>query len=120
MTLLAELNVKGADEIIAAASAKKDAKDLIDKLGVEAKDDNTLVVTLTKVTPYFINALTFKGLVPIREDIAKSQGEKYGVDCKTMVYNGPFVVADYQKGSKIVYNTCLDQRLQLHQIFQTI
>ena len=103
MGLLAELNVKGAEEILNAATAKKDTTALIDKLGVEAKDDYTFVVTLAKETPFFINAMTFKDLVPIREDKVKEQGDKFGSDYKNTVYNGPFVISSYQKGSKIVY-----------------
>lgn len=106
MTILAELNVKGAQEIIDAATAKKDKATtdaLVEKLGVEAKDDYTFEVKLAKPTPYFLNAMTFKGLVPVREDKVKAAGDKYGADINTVVYNGPFTISDYQKGSKIVY-----------------
>lgn len=103
MTLLAELNVKGAQDIIDAADAKKPTDDLVEKLGVEAKDDYTFVVHLEKPTPFFINAMSFDDLVPIREDKVKEQGDKFGSDPKTTVYNGPFTITEYQKGSKIVY-----------------
>ena len=96
MTFLDEIGVKGAAEY-------SDKKGTADAVGVKAVDDKTLKVTLKAPTAYFESALAFKGLVPAREDIAKAQGDKYGTDYKTMVYNGPFVIADYQKGSKIVY-----------------
>ena len=57
MTLLAELNVKGAQDIIDAADAKKPTDDLVEKLGVEAKDDYTFVVHLENPTPFFNNAM---------------------------------------------------------------
>lgn len=103
MTLLAELNIKGAQEIVDASDDLKKAEKLIDNLGVKAKDDYTLEVTLAKPTPFFINAMTMKVLVPVREDKVKAAGDKYGSDINTVVFNGPFVMSDYQKGSKITY-----------------
>ena len=93
---LEEIGVKGAAEV---AGGKAD----LTTLGVAAKDDKTFVVTLSQATPYFESALSFKGLVPQREDIAKKLGDQYGQNFKDMVYNGAFKVTDHQKGSKIVY-----------------
>ena len=105
MTFLAEIGVKGADELMAAVNNKQEAKyqQLLDNLGVKAVDDNTFQVTLKAPTAYFESAIAFKGLVPGREDLAKKLGDKYGSEFSTMVYNGPFVISDFQKGSKIVY-----------------
>lgn len=106
MTFLADMGVKGAKEIVDAADKKADAatlQGLVDKLGVEAKDDYTFVVTLAQPTAFFESALSFKCLVPQREDKFKELGDQYGVDPTKMVYNGPFVVSEYAKGSKIVY-----------------
>lgn len=74
-----------------------------DGVGVKAVDDNTFEVTLTEPSGYFEKILSFTNLVPIRKDLVEAQGDQFGVDYKTMVYNGPFVISDYQKGSKIVY-----------------
>lgn len=105
MAFLAEIGIKGADELMAAVDKDEKAKypELVKNLGVKAIDSKTLEVTLKQPTAYFISAAAFKGLVPGREDLAKAQGDKYGSDYKTMVYNGPFVISDYQKGSKIIY-----------------
>lgn len=74
-----------------------------DEIGVKATDDKTLVVTLKQPTAYFESTLSFKGLVPQRKDIVDKLGDKYGQDYKNMVFNGPFIISDYAKGSKIVY-----------------
>lgn len=106
MSLLADINVKGAKEIIEASDKKADKasiRKLVDSLGVEAKDDYTFVVNLSKPTPFFTNVLSFKNLSPVREDKVKELGTQFGADPKKMVYNGPFIVSDYAKGSKIVY-----------------
>lgn len=105
ISYLNEIGIKGADELLAAIDKGQKDKysELLNNLGVKALDDKTLEVTLQKPTAYFISALAFKGLAPGREDLAKAQGDKYGSDYKTMVYNGPYVISDYQKGSKVIY-----------------
>lgn len=106
MSLLADINVEGAADIVDASENKmsdEEVNKLIDKLGVKAEDSYTLVVKLSKVTPYFLNTMAFKALVPVRKDKVEAAGDKYGADINTVVFNGPFVMADYQKGSKITY-----------------
>lgn len=103
MTLLAELNVKGAQEIVDVSDDLSKSAKLIDNLGVKAKDDYTLEVELSKPTPFFLNAMTMKVLVPIREDKVKEFGDSFGSDPKKAVFNGPFVISDYNKGSNITY-----------------
>lgn len=105
MTFLAEIGIKGADELLAAVDKNQTDKyqSLLDNLGLKAVDDYTFEVTLKAPTAYFESAIAFKGLVPQREDIAKKLGDKYGADYTTMVYNGPFVISSYQPNSKIVY-----------------
>lgn len=96
LTFLEEIGVKNA-------KAVADGKAAVDTLGVSAKDDKTFVVELEAPTAYFESALSFKCLVPQREDKIKELGKEYGSDYTKMVYNGPFVVSEYAKGSKIVY-----------------
>jgi len=96
MYFLDEIGVKNGLEI-AEGKAKPDT------LGIKAIDDKTLEVTLAQPTPAFQAALSFKGLVPQREDVYKALGDQYGQDIAKMVYNGAFTVSEYQKGSKIVY-----------------
>lgn len=88
--------VKGVEEYIAGTGKVED-------VGIKAVNDKTLEVTLKEPMVFFDKMLVFKGLAPQREDIFKKLGDKYGQDYKQMVYNGPFIVSEYQKGSKIVY-----------------
>ena len=90
---LDEIGVKGATP----TGAKPE------DLGVRAVDDRTFEVTLKVPNPYFESALVFKALYPVREDIAKELGNQYGLDYKRMAFNGPFIISDYKRGSKIVY-----------------
>lgn len=83
--------------------AYQDGKASIDDVGIKALDDKTFQVTLSVPTPYFEKMMAFKCLVPQRKDLFDKLGKDYGTDYKTMLYNGPFVISEYQKGSKIVY-----------------
>lgn len=74
----------------------------VEELGVKAKDDKTLVVELEKPVPYFEEQLAHTVLFPQRKDIIEAQGEKYGSDPSKMVFNGPFVIESWQKGSKTI------------------
>jgi oligopeptide transport system substrate-binding protein len=104
MTFLEEIGVKGATEVIAAADGGDAAIDAaLANLGVKAVDDYTFEVTLKQPTAFFESAVAFKCLSPVREDLVKAQKDQFGNDPAKMVYNGPFVVSEYAKGSKIVY-----------------
>lgn len=74
----------------------------IDEVGIKATDDKTLVITLDRAVPYFLQIAAFPGLAPQREDIVKAEGSEYGTDPAKLVYCGPFVVEQWQKGAKVV------------------
>jgi oligopeptide transport system substrate-binding protein len=104
LSFLEEIGVKGAADCVKADPNNSEAVEkALANLGVKALDDKTLEVTLEQPTPAFESALSFKALVPQREDKLKELGDQYGVDYTKMVYNGPFIVSDYAKKSKIVY-----------------
>jgi oligopeptide transport system substrate-binding protein len=97
LTLLGDEGmVKGASEFAAGTGKRED-------VGVKALDDKTLEVTLKQPNPYFESFIAFKLLAPQREDIDKALGEAYGQEFSKMVFNGPFVISEYAKGSKMVF-----------------
>jgi len=61
-----------------------------------AVDDETLRIELKRPTPYFLSMTTFGTYMPVREDIVKAEGDQFGTDPKTNVYNGPFTFKKYQ------------------------
>lgn len=88
--------VKGVPEYI-------EKKGKIEDVGIKALDDRTFQVTLSSPVPYFDKMLSFGCLVPQREDIFNRLGKDYGQAWDKIVYNGPFKIDEYAKGSKIVY-----------------
>ncbi|MDF2673472.1 MAG: hypothetical protein K0R09_1737 [Clostridiales bacterium] len=91
-------SIKGVPEFIAGTCKLED-------VGIKALDDKTLQLTLTKPIDGFEKRLIFCCLSPQREDKFNELGEQYGVGTEyaKMVYNGPFVISEYQKEAKIVY-----------------
>ncbi|CAG7840137.1 peptide ABC transporter substrate-binding protein [Clostridium novyi B str. ATCC 27606] len=88
--------------VVKNATKISTGKGKVEELGVKAKDDKTLVVELEKPVPYFEEQLAHTALFPQRKDIVEAQGDKYGSDPSKMVFNGPFVIESWQKGSKTI------------------
>lgn len=84
----------------------KNAGDIIggkkkpEELGVKAKDDQTLEVTLEQPTPYFLSLLTFPTFYPQKQEYVEKQGKDYAKDSEHMIYNGAFVMKDWTNTSK--------------------
>ncbi|ASK61986.1 peptide ABC transporter substrate-binding protein [Virgibacillus phasianinus] len=71
----------------------------VEKLGVKAKDDYTLVVTLEKPTPYFESLTAFGTFYPLNQKFVEAQGDKYATSSDTLLSNGPFVIKDWKSTS---------------------
>ena len=80
--------VKNAAEI--TAGDKK-----VEELGIKAISDYELEITLEKPTPYFDYLLSFTTFMPQRQDIVEKYGKEYTTASDKAVYNGPFVLADF-------------------------
>lgn len=77
-----------------------------EELGVKAIDDNTLEIKLKNNQPYFKGLLAFGTFMPKNEKFAKKLGDKYGIDAKSTLYNGPFKMAEWktEESVKLVKN----------------
>ncbi|MBP0724132.1 peptide ABC transporter substrate-binding protein [Bacillus sp. RG28] len=67
----------------------------VDSLGVEAKDDKTLVVTLEKPVPYFESLVTFPTFYPLNQKYVESQGKNYALEAGNMIFDGPFKLSKW-------------------------
>ncbi|MBZ9688685.1 peptide ABC transporter substrate-binding protein [Clostridium estertheticum] len=74
-----------------------------EEVGVKAIDDKTIEFTLDKPCPYFLDLTYFKVMYPQREDIVKAQGDKFGTEANTMVFNGPYVLKNWAHLSKMEF-----------------
>jgi oligopeptide transport system substrate-binding protein len=82
-------DIKNAEEV-------NQGKLPVDQLGVKALDDHTLQVELKNPVPYFISLTVFGSFMPQNEKFVKSQGDKYGLEANTTLYNGPFVLSEWK------------------------
>ncbi|MBF0578649.1 peptide ABC transporter substrate-binding protein [Erysipelotrichaceae bacterium RD49] len=86
--------VQGADEIV--YDQKEDGK-----LGIQAVDDKTFEVKLSKKCPYFVSLMTFPVFYPINEEFFKEQGDNYALTADGLLANGPYKLTDWTKGSSL-------------------
>ncbi|MCQ9209753.1 peptide ABC transporter substrate-binding protein [Granulicatella seriolae] len=83
------------DGLIANATEIINSKQDLSTLGVEAVDDNTLKVTLTQPTTYFLDLLSLPFFFPMNQTFVEAQGDDYGASSEHLVYNGPFLMKDW-------------------------
>ncbi|CUA79372.1 peptide ABC transporter substrate-binding protein [Anoxybacillus suryakundensis] len=82
-------DIKNAEEV-------NTGKVPVDQLGVKAVDEKTLQVELKNPIPYFLSLLAFPTFYPQNEKFVKEQGDKYGLEANTTIYNGPFVLSEWK------------------------
>ncbi|ASK62578.1 peptide ABC transporter substrate-binding protein [Virgibacillus phasianinus] len=85
--------------VIKNATAVSEGEMPVEKLGVKADGDYTLVVTLEKPTPYFESLAAFVTFLPLNEKFVEKQGDKYATSTDTLLFNGPFTLSDWKSTS---------------------
>lgn len=65
------------------------------ELGAKAIDEKTLEVQLEKAVPYFKDLLILPMFLPQNEAYVTEQGDKYATNSDTILYNGPFVLDEW-------------------------
>lgn len=75
----------------------------LDKLGVKAIDEKTFEIKLVRRTEFFLSLLGRAYLFPIREDLVKKFGNDFAADADSNVYNGPFVLKEWSRDNRIVF-----------------
>ena len=68
----------------------------VEELGVKATDDMTLEVQLETAVPYFKALLSFATFYPQNQKFVESQGDKFGLEADTAIYNGPFTLSEWK------------------------
>lgn len=68
----------------------------IDELGVKAIDDATIEITLENPAGYFLGVLSTGGYYPCKQELVEQYGKDFAADADKNVYNGPFLLSDWQ------------------------
>lgn len=64
-------------------------------------DPLTLEVKLTKPTPYFLSLTAFPTYFPLNKNFIDSVGDKFGLTKDTILYNGPYVLTEYNQAQGV-------------------
>lgn len=83
------------------ASAVNRGQQPTSALGITAKDDLTLVITLERADPDFLRILTLPVAMPCHEDFFKATHAKYCLDLKYTFCNGPFYLSRWAEDNTL-------------------
>ena len=67
------------------------------ELAVESISDKELQVTLVQPAPYFLDILAMPFFFPQHQAYMEEQGDSYGSGSDHLIYNGPFVMTDWDQ-----------------------
>lgn len=87
--------------VIQNAEAILAGKMPVDSLGVEAIDDFTLKVKLSRPVPYLLAVLSGTAYFPLSKKFVEAQQGRFGADAENMLSNGPFVLESWVHNSSI-------------------
>ena len=71
-------------------------------LGVHALSAFRLQVNLRGAEPNFLQLLAFQTYLPVREDFFITAAGRYAADADQLLYNGPFVIAEWIHGARLL------------------
>lgn len=99
--LYASAGIKNAEQI---ENPKDPMYGKYKKLGIKAIGTNKVQVTFAKpAPPFFLSLLSTPAFFPQRQDFITKQGKKYAMGPKNLLYNGPFKLQAWNKGSGWTY-----------------
>lgn len=85
------------------AQAYNERKVSADSVGVKARDEHTLVVTLEKPTAYFLSLTAFHAFYPVYQKTAAANPDKWANDADSFVGNGPFKMTGWVHSGQITF-----------------
>lgn len=75
---------------------------LRDDVGVIAKNDSILEITLERPCPYLLHLLAGHTCMPIKKEFYDNQREEYAKTELNMIFNGPWILDEWKHDDKIV------------------
>ncbi len=83
------------------AQAFNEGKAKVEDVGIEVKDDKTLVVNLENPTPYFTEITAFYTSMPVNAKVAKENKKWSAEGGEGYVSNGPFTLSEWKHSASI-------------------
>lgn len=94
--------IKGAEKVNKTKLAEGQEPDY-SEVGVVAKDDKTLEITLEHPVPFFIDIVTTRIFFPQRQDLVEQYQDTYSTSPETAPQCGPFILKDWVINSEQNY-----------------
>lgn len=94
--------IKGAEKVNKTKLAEDEEPDY-SEVGVVAKDDKTLEITLEHPVPFFIDIVTTRIFFPQRQDLVEQYQDTYSTSPETAPQCGPFILKDWVINSEQNY-----------------
>lgn len=99
-------DLAGYKELYSTDNVKKSAQELqplLEKLGVSAPDETTLVFKLANTQPAFPEILSLWGLTPLKQSVVEAGGANWWQSPKNHVTNGAWVLDTFQSKQKLTF-----------------
>jgi oligopeptide transport system substrate-binding protein len=77
-------------------------EELRGQVAVEAVDDRTLRVTLTRPASQWLSLAALPTYAPVPAAVVEAQGDSYGSEITGMLFNGPFAAEAWEHGRSVV------------------
>lgn len=74
----------------------------IEDVGIKKVDEKTFEVTLESPAPFFLQLISRYTFFPVRQDMVEKEPDGWAKNPETAISNGPFCLAEYNLGEKIV------------------
>jgi len=97
-----EYAVETAKIVNASAYYEKEITDFAE-VGVKAVDELTLTYTTEAPVPYFLSCLTYGCFMPAYGPFLSEQGADFGTSNDKMLYNGAYIMSEFQPQVKHTY-----------------
>ncbi len=76
---------------------------LVDKLGISAPDDTTVVFKLASPQPVFTQVLSLWGFVPLKQDVVEKGGANWWQTPKNHVTNGAWMLDTFTSNQNLIF-----------------
>ena len=94
-------SIKNADSLINLGTTATDEQ--LNKLGIKATDDKTVVVDLEKNVPYFVGLMSFPCYFPQNQKFVEKCGKNYATKPEYILGNGAYKMTKWIKGNKATF-----------------
>lgn len=90
-------------QFIQGATAFNEGEGSREDVAIEAPDDRTLRVKLESPAPFWLGLTAFPTYLPQNQSFVEEQGENYGQNAQSLIYNGPYTLTDYNPTQGVTF-----------------